>query len=295
MVVHYKTKNKRTDVKRVDFMIIGAQKCGTTSLAAQLAAHPQVCFARIKEPGFFNAVTDWQSRLDEYHRLFDPLPGQLLGEASTMYTFLPEWQGTPARLQAYNPDLKLIYIMRQPVERVISGYAHDLVRGWIKEPPETAVFDYPCYINRSRYAVQIRPYRRHFPPENILLLIFEDYIADQTTTLHQVARFLGIDPHAFPTDEPVVRHQTTGHWYLRHDTIRKLVHTRAFQAIRPFIPATIRQPVRRRLSGHLDKKPYFSPELRQLIWEFLVDDVRVVETWLQRRLTIWRKGYDVCD
>jgi hypothetical protein len=64
----------------VDFMIIGAQKSGTTSLAAQLADHPQICFSQIKEPGYFNETEDWESGLDRYHQLFDPADGQLCGE-----------------------------------------------------------------------------------------------------------------------------------------------------------------------------------------------------------------------
>ena len=91
---------------RVDFMIIGAQKAGTTSLAAQLAAHPQVCFCREKEPGYFHQTADWRAGLDGYHALYDPRPGQLLGEASTYYTFFPEYRGTAERLY----DLSLIHI-----------------------------------------------------------------------------------------------------------------------------------------------------------------------------------------
>ncbi len=100
----------------VDFMIVSAQKCGTTSLASQLAQHPDICFSRTKEPDYFNANSDWQSRLVQYHQLFDPQPEQLCGEASTMYTFLPEYMDTHVRLHAYNSNLKLIYIMRDPVD-----------------------------------------------------------------------------------------------------------------------------------------------------------------------------------
>ena len=72
---------------KVDFMVIGAQKSGTTSMARQLATHPAVCFCSDKEPAFFNTCADWRERLAEYHALYSPQPGQLLAEASTMYTF----------------------------------------------------------------------------------------------------------------------------------------------------------------------------------------------------------------
>lgn len=275
----------------VDFMIIGAQKCGTTSLAEQLAGHPDVCFCRTKEPGYFNERVDWQSDLANYHRLFAPAAGQRCGEASTMYTFLPEYRGTHARLHAYNPDLKLIYIMRQPVERVISNYAHELVRRTVKEPPEAVVFRDPGYINRSRYGVQLRPYLALFPEANILPLIFEEYTADQAQTLRQVARFLGIDPNGFAVQGETHAHKTVGETYLKSETLRSAVRSETFQAVRSLIPAAIRQPIRRALSTTIAEKPRFSAELRQDIWRMVEDDVCFVEQWIGRRLDLWRQGY----
>ncbi len=274
----------------VDFAIIGAQKCGTTSLAAQLAEHPGICFCEIKEPGYFHRVEDWQSGLEAYHRLYAPEAGQICGEASTMYTFLPEWQGTHSRLFAYNPNLKLIYVMRQPVERVISNYSHDLVRGFVKAPPETAVFEDPTYINRSRYTVQMRPYLELFPRENILLLVFEEYVANQPQTLQQIAAFLGISSGAFTDTGSMDKHKSVGQTYLKNSAIRALVRSRAFQAVRPRLSASIRRPIRRRLANELYEKPRFSPSLRQVIWRFVEDDVHGVEELLGRRLDVWRLG-----
>src|SRR3990172_564869 len=107
-------------IMRVDFMVIGAQKCATSTLARQLAYHPDICFSKPKEPAYFNRTQNWQEGLEKYHQLYSPVEGRICGEASTMYSSLPEWQGTHSRLFAYNPELKLIYIMRLPVERVIS-------------------------------------------------------------------------------------------------------------------------------------------------------------------------------
>lgn len=189
---------------RVDFMLIGAQKCGTTSLAKQLAAHPQICFCKVKEPGYFNKISDWHSDLPAYHALYSPRSGQICGEASTMYTFLPEWQETHSRLFAYNSDLKLIYMMRNPIDRVISNYSHRLVRSTVKEPPEIAIVSDPTYINRSRYGLQIRPYRELFEEKNILLLIFEEYVSDQLNTLRRIASFLEISSNGIDDLGPLM-------------------------------------------------------------------------------------------
>ena len=274
---------------RVDFMIIGAQKSGTTSLAEQLAAHPEICFSSIKEPGYFNTTADWQAGLDSYHALFAPVQGQLCGEASTMYTFLPETPDTCAHVYDYNPELKLIYIMRDPVKRVVSHYGHNYVRGLERRPAEEAVTADPRYINRSRYGVQIRPYLELFGSENVLLLVFEEYIRDQLGTLRQVARFLGISEQEFEVADTSVRHKTVGVPYLKSSRVESLTQSSAFQSIRDYVPESIRHTVRYRLlSNKLEEAPEFSPELEALVWRFVVDDVETVEKLMGRNIFAWR-------
>lgn len=276
----------------VDFMMIGAQKCGTTSIAAQLAAHPQICFCKDKEPGYFHKTADWRAGLEEYHALYDPRPGQLCGEASTYYTFFPEYRGTAERLYEYNPALKLIYVMRQPVERIISQYTHNFVREIDTRPPDLAVFRDPHYLYRSRYAVQLRPYLELFGPENVLLLIFEEYTADQISTLNRIGEFLGIDPAPFAETDTTPLHQSVGQPYLRYKALRDITKSDAFQKLRSVVPATLRQPIRHRLlSNTIEEKPHFSPETKHALWRMVEDDVHVIEEMLGRRLDGWRRGY----
>jgi hypothetical protein len=207
-----------------------------------------------------------------------------------MYTFLPEWQDTYARLFAYNPGLKLIYIMRHPVERVISNYSHDLVRGLVDVPPEVAIVQQSPYLNRSRYAVQLRPYLELFKPENILPLIFEEYVADQQETLRRLGRFLGLSPEPFHELEPEAKHRSVGEWQWKYSFIRAQVNSRAFRAAKSCLPEAVRKPIRSLLSNRLEERPCFSPTLRQTLWRFLEDDVRGIEELLGRRLEVWREG-----
>jgi len=277
---------------RVDFMMIGAQKAGTTSLAAQLAAHPQICFCRDKEPAYFHQAADWRADIERYHALYNPRPGQLLGEASTHYTFFPEYRGTAERLYEYNPALKLIYVMRQPVERIISLYTHNVVRELEKRPPDVAVFDDPTYVNRSRYGVQLRPYLELFGPENVLLLVFEEYTADQVTALYRVAEFLGIAAAPFEETDTTPLHQSVGQPYLRYQTLRDFTKSDVFQKVRNIIPAAVRQPIRHRLlSNTITAKPTFARETKLALWRLVEDDVHTVEQLLGRRLENWRRGY----
>lgn len=276
----------------VDFMLIGAQKCGTTTLAHQLASHPDICFCQEKEPGYFNEAEDWASDLDAYHALYDPRPGQLCGEGSTMYTFLPEFDNTHDRLYAYNPDLKFIYIMRHPVERIVSNYAHRLVRNTVNVSPEEAVFAKHEYVNRSRYGVQLRPYVELFGREQILLLIFEEYVHAQATTLERIAQYLDIDPAGFEAalDGEAAAHSSTGAYYWGN-SIQKFRSTGAGDRLVSLVPDTVRSRTRQMFGRKLDRKPSFSPALKQLLWRFVEDDVTYVERLMGRRLDIWRDGY----
>ena len=120
-------------------MLIGAQKSGTTALAQQLGGHPRICLSSEKEPASSTSSDDWRSGLDAYHALFAPAPGQLCLEASTMYTFLPEFGGTHDRIHDYNPDVKLLYVMRDPVERMLSNYAFRRVRRLTVRPARGGV------------------------------------------------------------------------------------------------------------------------------------------------------------
>lgn len=273
---------------QVDFVIVGAQKSGTTSLASQLALHPQVAFSRTKEPGYFNEQTEWRAGLGEYHNLFSPEAGQLLGEASTMYTFYPESLDTHKRLHAYNPEMKIIYIMRHPVNRIVSHYAHNLVRGIEKNLPEVAVARDARYVNRSRYAAQIEPYIELFDRDQVLLLCFEDYIADNYGTLQQIAGFLEISEDGFASADTVEQHETIGRPYLKYQSVEKVAGSDAFQLIRKLVPASIRQPIRHRFfSNKLESKPEFSAELRNALWRLVEDDVDEIEILLGRPIGAW--------
>lgn len=274
----------------VDFMMIGAQKCATTRLAQQLGNHPEICFCKIKEPKFFNNNQNWKDSLEQYHSLYSPALGQICGEASTMYSSLPEWQRTHSRLYAYNPNLKLIYIMRQPVERVISFYAHQLIRREVKGPPENIVFANPSYINRSRYGVQIRPYLELFPRENILLLLFEEYVRDQVKVLNQIAEFLGVSSNGFQNIDAYPKHSSIGEGIIKPPFLN-IVTTSPVQALLKWIPSSTRKDIRPYFAIALEKKPEFSQILKETIWRFVEDDVVAIEEILGHRLDIWRNSY----
>jgi len=178
-----------------NLLIIGAGKCGTSSLHHYLDAHPSVSMSEPKELDFFQDA-DCLDRAAQYERHFpDHVP--VRGESSPGYTGYPRVQGVPERIRALIPEARLIYLVRDPIERTVSHYVQAY-----KVRADSRSFDqafrdldpernkYVCY---SRYATQVDRYLRCFPLERLLVLDGEDLLHDRHAALRHVFGFLGVD------------------------------------------------------------------------------------------------------
>jgi len=210
-----------------DFIIIGAQRGGTTSLYAYLCRHPAVLPAAMKEVHFFD--TNFQRGLSWYRaqfpsvmhkRLAEQLHGTpvITGEASPYYLFHPR---VPERVAALLPATKLIVLLRNPVLRAYSHYHHEVERGHEQLSFEEALtqeevrtreeveqleqneyyysynHQHYTYQTRGLYAEQLERWFQYFPREQFLILKSEDFYAHTSAALEQVATFLNIAPAPF--------------------------------------------------------------------------------------------------
>lgn len=129
-----------------DFLIIGAMKCGTSTLQAQLARQPGVFMTTPKEPNFFSDDAIYAKGPDWYAGLFaDAAPGDLTGEASTHYTKLPTHPEALPRLTAALDAPKLIYMIRDPVTRTVSHFIHEWSMGVMQGDMGAALDDIPSW------------------------------------------------------------------------------------------------------------------------------------------------------
>ncbi|WP_319591539.1 sulfotransferase domain-containing protein [uncultured Draconibacterium sp.] len=182
---------------KVDFILLGAAKAGTTTMADILRSHPDISFCKEKEPDFFSKTNDWKANLNEYHNLFSEGEGKIYGEASHSYTVLPRWNlNIWEDIYAYNPKMKFIYIVRNPIDRFISEYMQDFQRGRLNYTIDEALHKSKS-INRSRYYTQILPYIERFGLKRILFIDFEDFIKKREVVLEDVASFLEITANKF--------------------------------------------------------------------------------------------------
>jgi hypothetical protein len=286
------------------FVIGGAPKAGTTALWALLAAHPQVWMSRIKEPHFLTRDAnnpapgvriigapraDTHSRgLAWYESLFaEGADRQARGEASTHY--LGALDG-PELMQRFVPGLKVIFVLRQPVDRAYSHYWHNIKRGHDLPPFAALLDDHPAlrYLTyMSRYRSHLERYRQALGDDRLHLVLFDDLRADPAGAYRQICRFIGVDdgfqpdfsrsynPHAEPVNRGLQR-------LLAASTYRRWT----------FLPAGLRGParsVRRRLeSWNLRKASYapIEPAVRARLIDLFGDDISYVED-VTRPLPNW--------
>ena len=176
-----------------DFLIIGAMKCGTSTLAAQLGAQAGVFMTTPKEPNYFSDDDVYARGPDWYRGLFAAAaPGDLKGEASTHYTKRPTHPQTIARMQGMLTAPRLVYMIRDPLERAVSHYIHEWSQGVMGKDPVAAFAAHPELVDYGRYAMQIAPFVEAFGREAILLTSLERLTADPGGELARVGAHIGM-------------------------------------------------------------------------------------------------------
>lgn len=177
-----------------DFVIIGAMKSATSTLHQQLAAQPGLFMSMPKEPNFFSDDAVFERGLDWYRNLFAAArPGDVRGESSTHYTKLPQHPRAAERLvAALGTEIKLIYVMRHPVDRLVSHYIHEWTQGVIEQPIDLAVARHPELVDYGCYARQLEPWLAHFGTQRILPVFFDSLMERPQHELDRIGAFLGI-------------------------------------------------------------------------------------------------------
>jgi len=197
-----------------DFIIIGAAKSGTSTLTDYFRLHPRICVSRIKEPEFFALDAVYAKGFDWYHALFDGATAdQLCCEASTAYTRSPQFPRAAERIAQAVPDAKLIYLMRNPVDRAYSHYVHRVTKEVYPGQPIRWTFDEHVKNDRmcidgSRYLDQIQQYLRFFSKDRFLFLFTDELNRDPKSVLASIWRFLGIEEVEIGND-PLISNETS--------------------------------------------------------------------------------------
>jgi hypothetical protein len=177
------------------FITIGAMKSGTSALHQYLQEHPQIEMSRRKETDFFFRPDQGGHDVDWYRSHFTG-SGEQFGESSPNYTKRHVFDGVAERMHAVVPDIRLIYLVRDPIDRAVSHYEHIAARGRTDRNQFEKYFenfDNPT-LKTSRYAYQLEPYVETFGMERILVIASERLRDDRRAVLRRVFSFLGVDP-----------------------------------------------------------------------------------------------------
>lgn len=180
-----------------NFLIIGAMKSGTTSLYDYLKRHPAIGMSSPKEPNYFVEELGWKNGPEWYEKCFSGCTGrQSIGEASTNYTKYPRFEGVPERIYKTLGPVKLIYVVRDPVERLLSHYLHAVHHRYEKRPfsEMVHVLEESTYGFAGRYHAQLEQYCPFFPMKDILVVDQHDLYYDRPATLRTIFDFLNVNP-----------------------------------------------------------------------------------------------------
>lgn len=181
---------------RPDYIVIGAMKCGTSTLAAQLGAQPGIFMTDPKEPNYFSDDDVFAKGPGWYSSLFDGAgASDLKGEASTHYTKRPELPHTLERMTKAVPQVRLVYMIRNPMARLVSHYIHEWSQGVLSVPLEQALQTHGPLVDYGRYGWQVAPFIEAYGSDAVLLTSLERLKSDQDGELARIAAHIG---HAAP-------------------------------------------------------------------------------------------------
>jgi hypothetical protein len=315
-----------------NFLIIGAAKSGTTALYYYLKQHPQIYMSPVKEPRFFayegeqwafcgpgdqriidSSITDIHS----YQLLFRDVSNETaIGEASPVYLCSPK---AAERIQCYIPDVKLIAILRNPVDRAYSHFMHHIRDnyeplddfGKALEEEERRIrgnWEFTWHYKQCGfYYTQLKRYFDIFPRSQIRVYLYEDFDGNPTGVLHDIFRFLGVQATFIPNMS--VRYNVSG--LPRNKTLHTLL-----SRMRTVSQSTLSEPLHTALDmrGRWMKllsrlfvlntlrhnaigirnwnlvKPQLSPAIRRQLMAAYHDDILQLQSLLQRDLSVWLDG-----
>ena len=288
---------------RPNLFIIGAMKSGTSSLHSYLNAHPAVFMCEPKEPCYFihpdqldwpdiKKLELWKSEA-RYLELFKAAKDEkIIGESSTLYAKLPKMTGVPARIAQFNPHARFIYVMRDPIERTISHYWHEVRRGNEYQDILTAIRENSLYRDVSHYAMQLEPFLEQFGRENILILTFEEMRADPSKFMRDVFKWLGIDETFEPPNLGEKVHVTPSKFFQKGWFFR-LRYTWPWSELASLLPKKIRSAGLRIAVKEVDRSDASTDteEIKHFLRPIQQEQTRALSKMMGRDFPEWKTLY----
>jgi hypothetical protein len=267
-------------IHRPDFVVIGAMKSATTTLHEQLARQPGFFMSRPKEPNFFSDDAVHARGWNWYSSLFQAAkPDHLRGESSTHYTKLPTHPRTVERMVRNLPCLKLIYLMRHPLDRLVSQYVHEVTAGRIRMSLVEAIRRHTELIDYSRYAMQLQPFLDAYGFGNILPVFFPRLVNQPQAALERIAKFLSFQGTV--RWDTTMKPQNAGSDRLRPSPFREaLVQAPVLSTLRQrIVPQKWSRSLKKRWRARINP-PRLPPHLIERLRDVFDADLAQLGAWL---------------
>lgn len=287
-----------------NFLCVGAQKAGTTSLFDLMKGHPDIFLPAAKEIHFFHNTPFYRKGLDRYASYFEDATGhRMIGEFTPEYLHFSE---APARIrESLGPDVKIIILLRDPVQRAYSQFnffkslmleeESDFLVAVDKENVTTDIRPYvkgnypPYYISKGLYAAQVQRYLDLFG-NNVKVVLFEEFFSgDVKKNVCSIFQFLGVSE--FLADSNIRANQSKVPRNAKvFGALRSDGAVRLRTAVKKYIPERLYRVLRNAIDGATKRKPRKLPDQQRMVLfeRFYKDDVAALEGILGRDLSLWK-------
>lgn len=258
-------------------------KSATSTLQEQLVQQPGIYMSDPKEPNFFSDDDQYKKGMSWYTGLFEEFPDDgLLGEASTHYTKLPTYPKTVNRIRKHLFDVRYVYVMRHPVDRLISHYIHEWSMGKYNCDINDAIHKYPELIEYSCYAMQLEPYFNEFGKDNVLPVFFDRLINESQKELERVCEFIGYK-YKSNWSFDLKAQNVSSERIRRFPLYSILIGSRVAKTIRRlFVPRFIRNAIKERLK--MKQRPVIKAEILLKLEKIFNEDLEKLSELFDRKI-----------
>ncbi len=287
-------RRRRRHAAMPNLIIIGGLKCGTTSIHHYLGLHPEIQMSKPKELNFFVKELNWDLGIPWYEGRFDDR-SPVRGESSPHYTNLPRYDGVAARIADNVPEARLIYMVRDPISRILSHWRHATGAGYENRAMADALGrDDQTYVTRSLYWMQLQPYLERFPREQICVIAQEELQGDRDATMRRAFEFAGVDPDFSSEQFEREWEKSTakeGDKYQFMERLIKLPGFRSFDRNFDRLPERMRWLVEKVVhdpEAPSAPKPELPPEIESRLMGVFAEDSRRIGEFAGREFPRWR-------
>lgn len=272
-----------------NFLIIGAAKCGTTTLYHYLNSHPDIFMSEVKEIRFFNADDSYSKGLDYYSQHFANNKGESrIGEASHQYSQIDQFPNSAERIQNDLGLVDLVYVVRHPIERIESAWKQ--VR--FSHPELTTSFNDDLlkdswYLGPSLYWKQASHYLKYWPKHKIHIVFLEDLKQHPQHELKKIYNFLNVDP-SFSDQQINKNHKPSSSRRIKTGLGQKMHNWSYYHTLSTCIPQSMKNPIRRLFSTSGNQELKWKPSTYEQVLSEVKEDSQYFLSFCQKPSDYWR-------